>query len=274
ITESTHYRCTQANYRVYIIDECHSLSPQAANALLKTLEEPPSNVVFIFCTTEPENVIKTIKSRCLVCGFKNISIKEIAERLKYICEQENITADEDALEFIARYAKGGLRDAICFLDQLSRHKQPLTMDFLKDALSLINTIDIFEFLKLIINKKESDAISKALELSFEKPLLDFMSIFIETLENIYLYKLGLFESQEKALYQQLASQLSRTAILHMVYASQSVVEKAKYFFLFSQQASIAFFVSQLFEFLDNSQATQSNVKSNLLSELLHLPPRE
>jgi DNA polymerase-3 subunit gamma/tau len=107
-----------ARYKIYIIDEVHMLSNAAFNALLKTLEEPPPHVKFVFATTEAHKVPATILSRCQRFDLRRISIRQITERLAYICEQEKIKADEKALLAIARGADGGMRDAQSALDQL------------------------------------------------------------------------------------------------------------------------------------------------------------
>ncbi len=105
-------------YRVYIIDEVHMLTPEAFNALLKTLEEPPAHVVFIFATTEPHKLPTTILSRCQRFDFRRISMQNILKQLQYICDNEEIAADANALLLIARTAMGGMRDAEGILDQV------------------------------------------------------------------------------------------------------------------------------------------------------------
>ena len=105
--------------KVYIIDEFHMLSTSAFNALLLTLEEPPKDVVFILATTDIQSVPITVLSRCQRFDFKSISLNDIENRLKYVCEQENIDITEDAIKEIALMSNGGLRDALSILDQLS-----------------------------------------------------------------------------------------------------------------------------------------------------------
>lgn len=117
IREEVSYSASQAKYKIYIIDEVHMLSSGAFNALLKTLEEPPAHVVFILATTEAHKLPATITSRCQRFDFKRISVKDIVIRLREIVTAENIDADVDALETIARLADGGLRDALSMLDQ-------------------------------------------------------------------------------------------------------------------------------------------------------------
>lgn len=118
IRDKARYAPTQATYKVYIIDEVHMLSTGAFNALLKTLEEPPKNVVFILATTEPHKIPATIISRTQRFDFKRITNDEIIQRLRYILEQEEIAYEEEALSVIARCANGGMRDALSLLDQV------------------------------------------------------------------------------------------------------------------------------------------------------------
>ena len=112
------YTPARARYKIYYIDEVHMLSPQAFNALLKVLEEPPAHVKFIFATTEPHKVPQTIQSRCQRFDFRNIPPDEILGRLAWICDREQITAEDGALAVIARFAAGSMRDAESLLDQV------------------------------------------------------------------------------------------------------------------------------------------------------------
>ena len=118
IRDKARYAPTQSMYKVYIIDEVHMLSTGAFNALLKTLEEPPKNVIFILATTEPHKIPATIISRTQRFDFRRITNDEIIQRLRYILEQEEIAYEEEALSVIARCANGGMRDALSLLDQV------------------------------------------------------------------------------------------------------------------------------------------------------------
>ena len=119
IINSVSFAPVRGAYKVYIIDEVHMLSPAAFNALLKTLEEPPAHVVFILCTTDPQKILETILSRCQRFDFHRISMEDIEGRLHYVCEQEGFECDEEALQIVARHARGGMRDALSTLEQLS-----------------------------------------------------------------------------------------------------------------------------------------------------------
>ncbi|QYK65056.1 MULTISPECIES: DNA polymerase III subunit gamma/tau [Paenibacillus] len=119
LRDKVKYAPTEVRHKVYIIDEVHMLTTEAFNALLKTLEEPPPHVMFILATTEPHRIPATIISRCQRFDFRRVSLEEQTERLDLICQQENIQADSDALQYIARLSDGGMRDAVSVLDQIS-----------------------------------------------------------------------------------------------------------------------------------------------------------
>jgi DNA polymerase-3 subunit gamma/tau len=119
ILEKIQYVPVNGRYKIYIIDEVHMLSTTAFNALLKTLEEPPENVIFILATTEPHKVLETIISRCQRFDFRRITTDDIVKRLEYISKEENINIAKDALYAIAKNAQGGMRDALALLDQIS-----------------------------------------------------------------------------------------------------------------------------------------------------------
>lgn len=119
IIGSVNFAPVRGAYKVYIIDEVHMLTAAAFNALLKTLEEPPSHVVFVLCTTDPQKILETILSRCQRFDFHRISNDDIVGRLRFICEQEGFAFDEAALEIVAKHARGGMRDALSTLEQLS-----------------------------------------------------------------------------------------------------------------------------------------------------------
>lgn len=122
IRQEVMYATTGLKYKIYIIDEVHMLSTSAFNALLKTLEEPPKNVIFILATTEEHKIIPTILSRCMRFEFKKINEKDIIKRLEYIVKDIGLKADKDALEYIAKLSNGGLRDALSILERLIDEK--------------------------------------------------------------------------------------------------------------------------------------------------------
>ena len=119
IISSVNFAPVRGKYKIYIIDEVHMLTTAAFNALLKTLEEPPAHVIFVLCTTDPQKILETILSRCQRFDFHRIGNEDIERRLAYVCEQEGFDYDDEALAIVARHAKGGMRDALSTLEQLS-----------------------------------------------------------------------------------------------------------------------------------------------------------
>ncbi len=119
IINSVNFAPVRGKYKIYIIDEVHMLTTAAFNALLKTLEEPPAHVIFVLCTTDPQKILETILSRCQRFDFHRIGNEDIEHRLAYVCEQEGFDYDDEALAIVACHAKGGMRDALSTLEQLS-----------------------------------------------------------------------------------------------------------------------------------------------------------
>lgn len=146
---------SNAKYKIYIIDEVHMLTTQAFNALLKTLEEPPSHVIFVLATTEPHKIPLTISSRCQKFIFSKIEDSKIVNRLSEICKLENIIIDEDALFEIARLSDGGMRDAINFLDQLIAYSSDnITIEDVYNVNGSVSYADLYDLLNsIIINDK-------------------------------------------------------------------------------------------------------------------------
>ncbi|WP_223551999.1 DNA polymerase III subunit gamma/tau [Aestuariivivens sp. NBU2969] len=141
-------------YKVYIIDEVHMLSQAAFNAFLKTLEEPPKHCIFILATTEKHKIIPTILSRCQIFDFKRITVKDAKEYLKYIAEQQNINAEDDALHIIAQKADGAMRDALSIFDRVvSFSGKNLTRKAVSENLNVLDYETYFTSTDLILNNK-------------------------------------------------------------------------------------------------------------------------
>lgn len=160
IRDKAKYAPTQAEYKVYIIDEVHMLSTGAFNALLKTLEEPPQNVIFILATTEPHKIPLTIISRTQRFDFKRISTQDIAEHMAYILQQINLPYEEQALYVIARAAEGGMRDALSILDQ--------TISFADGKVTLADAMQVtgsltYEMMDHFISSCTAGDVEQALE---------------------------------------------------------------------------------------------------------------
>ena len=161
IRDRVKYAPSEAKFKVYIIDEVHMLTTGAFNALLKTLEEPPVHAVFILATTEPHKIPATIISRTQRFDFKAIELQEIVDHLKYVAENQNIEYDTEAVEYIARAAEGGMRDALSIFDQVIAYSgDKITLD---DAVMItggIKTEDLNEWMKLVETQNTKDAFLK------------------------------------------------------------------------------------------------------------------
>ncbi|MBC7503809.1 DNA polymerase III subunit gamma/tau [Candidatus Gracilibacteria bacterium] len=149
LIEKARFEPNQGKYKVYIIDEVHMLSTPSFNALLKTLEEPPKHVKFILATTEIDKVLETIRSRSLRFDFKKISEADIVKRLEYVCGQEGIRAEQEALEIIAQAARGALRDALTLTEQSTVNSE-ISTDYVRSTLSLIEDSLIEEIIETIV----------------------------------------------------------------------------------------------------------------------------
>ncbi len=156
IIERARFAPTQARWKVYVIDECHMLSTAASNALLKTIEEPPSRVVFILATTNPERVLNTIKSRCQKFDFRRISPSDIFEHLSQIAEKESIKYEVQGLKMIAKRSNGGMRDAQSLLEQLNLLPEGITTNNIQNLLGEVSESELTNLIKsLVENNPES-----------------------------------------------------------------------------------------------------------------------
>ena len=146
ITEQAQTKSLDSEYKIFIIDECHSLSNQAWQAFLKTLEEPPAKSIFILCTTNPEKIPATILSRVQRYNFQRISFEGIVKRLEYVLDKElgNVKLEyKESLEYIAKLADGGMRDSLTFLDKCLSYSKELTMDNVIKALGVADYNTMF-----------------------------------------------------------------------------------------------------------------------------------
>ena len=160
ILEKVMYAPVNSRYKIYIIDEVHMLSNTAFNALLKTLEEPPKNVIFILATTEVHKVLDTIKSRCQRFDFRRITTGDIVKHLRYISDKEGINITDDALFTIAKNSAGGMRDSIALLDQLSilDGEEAISTDDINNLLGRISFDRLKTLSDAVINSRPQDAI--------------------------------------------------------------------------------------------------------------------
>ncbi len=191
IVEEVQYRPTAGKYKVYIIDEVHALSPNAFNALLKTLEEPPEYVIFILATTEAHKIPITILSRCQRYDFKHISVDVIKNRMQELCEKENLEIEEKALRYIAKCADGSLRDALSLLDQCEAFSigEKLTYEKTLNILGAVDT-DVFSNILRAVVAQDTVSVMKQLEdiVIFGRNLGQFVVDFTWYLRNMLLIK--------------------------------------------------------------------------------------
>jgi DNA polymerase-3 subunit gamma/tau len=186
------YMPAHSAYKIYIIDEVHMLSVAAFNALLKTLEEPPSHILFIFATTEPQKIPVTILSRCQRHDFRRITLKSIVEHMKAICRQENFQLPEESLVLIAREATGSMRDALSLLDQiLSCYRDSASHNQVLDILGVIDRKYVSDIASAIW-RGDIAAIFDVLDDCYNRghDLKKFYANLLEHFRNLLVLKLG------------------------------------------------------------------------------------
>lgn len=238
IRDEVQYSPTNGRYKVYIIDEVHMLSIGAFNALLKTLEEPPSYVIFILATTEAHKIPVTILSRCQRYDFKRITVDTIEGRLKELTERENVQAEEKALRYIAKMADGALRDGLSLLDQCISFYlgQELTYEKVLEVLGAVDTEVFSRMLKYIM---EGDTISciSALEemIVLGRDLTQFVTDFAWYLRNLMLIKAAdnmeeMMEMSEErvAALKEEAAQLPMETIMRYIRILSELIGQIKY----------------------------------------------
>lgn len=196
---------TKQKYKVFIIDEAHQLTKEAANALLKTLEEPPSYAIFVLATTEIHKMIPTIISRCQRFDFRRLTVPEITKKLKWIAKKEKVKIEKSALELIALNSSGSLRDAEGLLDQaltfsgtLGKEREIKAED-IKDLLGLVEISLVQNFVDLMCQKKVSEAINSLNEIIDQgSDLQEFAKFLINYLRQILILRLAGASAKETA----------------------------------------------------------------------------
>jgi len=160
IINNMHLATVHGKSKVYIIDEVHMLSKGAFNALLKTLEEPPPQVRFILCTTDPQKVLPTVRSRCQEFDFHPIGLEDIASRLDYIAQQENIQVQSAALELIARHANGGMRDAITLFEKMAAYSNnDITVADVEESMGGVSSDSLADLMRIVAARDTSACFS-------------------------------------------------------------------------------------------------------------------
>ena len=238
IVDEVQYSPTEGKYKVYIIDEVHMLSTGAFNALLKTLEEPPSYVIFILATTEAHKIPITILSRCQRYDFKRITIDVIADRLHELLEKEGIEAEDKAVRFVAKAADGSMRDGLSLLDQCIAFYLGETLTYDK-VLEVLGAVDVEVFSRMyrhIIRNEVVPAIELLEELVIAgRELTQFVTDFTWYLRNLLLIKtsdeaLDIIDvsTEQQAILKQEATLLDADTIMRYIRVLSELSNQLKY----------------------------------------------
>ncbi len=235
LRENIKYSPASLRYKVYIIDEVHMLTPEAFNALLKTLEEPPPHARFIFATTAAHKMPTTIISRCQRFDFRRATPEEIASRLRWIAEREDIKATDEALAGIARRADGALRDGESILDQLATYRPDgIELADVEELLGLVPSGLVFDYVDLLL-AGDARGLLQSVDRLFERgyDLVEFFAAFVGHLRNLMLViaggpvdTLGLLPAERERLGRQ-AEQLTRPQLLAMLESAIQAEETVK-----------------------------------------------
>ena len=216
---------SRCNYRIYIIDEVHMLTTPAFNALLKTMEEPPSHVKFILCTTEPHKVPATIQSRCQRFDFKTIPSAKIADHLTYVLKEEGVEADPEIVAEVARLGDGSMRDALSILDRLlAGGTTMITSEEMSDLLGLPSQKTVYAICTAIANSNMSEAFASADELISTGISLDrILEVLAKTMRDALITRVcgedtAILELSDEARSRtiEIGNQLDEATISHMI----------------------------------------------------------
>ena len=190
IREAVNYRPLKGKYKVYIIDEAHMLTKEAFNALLKTLEEPPENTIFVLCTTEYDKILPTILSRCQRIVFRRVGRKDIVSYLKEICEKEGINYSEEALTLLAELSDGSMRDSASLLDQAAVYTEAnITLEGVKELLGILTKEEVLKFVKTLLESKVGEALEFIEELYYRGFNLEKMwEMLHKEVNNLIVFK--------------------------------------------------------------------------------------
>lgn len=238
IREEVQYSPTEGKYKVYIIDEAHQVTPDAFNALLKTLEEPPPYVIFVLATTEAHKIPITIASRCQRYDFRRISIDTISGRLSDLMEREGLSVEKKALDYIAKVADGSLRDALSLLDQCISFYLGETLTYEK-CLDVLGAVDTEVFIQLLEAVEENE-VTKAVDLIDEivwqgRELGQFIIDFTWFMRNLLLLKSSKngaskldFSKENLAAMEQMAEKVSLNSLMRYIRIFSELSNNIKY----------------------------------------------
>lgn len=236
IRQNVRYRPALGRHKIYIIDEVHMLTKEAFNAILKTLEEPPEHVKFLFATTSPNRVPDTVQSRCQRFDFKAISVADISNRLSQICSTENILTDDGVLHTIARYARGGLRDSESLLDQLASFcHEKITLRNVHDVLGIVDEEKLINVIDNFIGRKPETAVKVLHEISENgKSVEGFIDQLLSYIRDLLLVSIcsenhNLIDTTARNLdlLKKQASSLSPDSLMYMIQILSEASNKAR-----------------------------------------------
>ncbi|MBE6556130.1 MAG: DNA polymerase III subunit gamma/tau [Ruminococcaceae bacterium] len=214
IRDEVVYTPSALRYRVYIVDEVHMLSGSAFNALLKTLEEPPSHVVFVLATTELHKLPATIVSRCQRFDFRRISTQTLMDRLRYIADEESIEVEDEALRILAKHAQGGMRDAISLLELCAGHRQRITPALVQDTIGSAGTESVCRTVLAIANEDYDALFSIVSEVcASSKDIAVFWQELISYYRDMLVYRTTAEAARYLDLTDSETERLSRSASL-------------------------------------------------------------
>lgn len=267
IRDEVNFLPTLAKYRVYIIDEVHMLSTGAFNALLKTLEEPPSHVKFILATTEPQKLPATILSRCQRFDFKKISNENIEKELEFVCKKSNINITKEAMATIAILAEGGMRDALSILERCTQEENEITEETVKDLIGIPQTASVNKLLDSILNKDTQLSLDIVNDvLNNGKDIENFLWEITKYVKDILVYKakgkLEIYSANEIEEISKLSEKTSKEWLMQTIYELSDLANQMKW----SAQKNIMFQVA-IIKLCNNIQIQTSNIDNSQISQL-------
>ncbi|VXD25168.1 DNA polymerase III subunit gamma/tau [Planktothrix paucivesiculata] len=274
ICTGAHLTPVQARYKIYVIDEVHGLSGAATQALLKTLEEPPHNVVFVLCTTEPQKLPNTIISRCQRYNFQRISIEAMVKHLNQIAQLEDLEMDSKASHLVAQLATGGLRDALSLLEQLSLLESVITSQLVWELVGAVPQQELLSLVEAIASDSELDTINQVQTLlNFGKEPLVILHNLTQFYTLLLIAQTGKIPRElsttevELEQLQQLAKSLGRNGILASIQHLRTCESQIK----FSTQSWLWLEVAVL-GLLPSSQPNHSPANTHSKFSPNSLPP--
>lgn len=231
LIEQAQLKPLTGKFKVYILDECHMFSKSAFNAMLKLLEEPPKHCIFILCTTDPQNILPTVLGRLQRFNFTRIPQPDIIARLKAILEWEDIPYQDDAVEYIAKLANGGMRDAISKLDTIIDYGKDITLESVVECCGTINYDDILDFSFAVLDKATGDCVQLLDKLYYSgKDLNLFLRDYYTTLVEIAKVKLtgDVNKSSIPSTYSEDIAQLEYSEVTDLLNLVAKLMNEAKY----------------------------------------------